>query len=324
MLPITTNAGGRIAQAGQWIQRNPMQTIKQAGAGLLGVATGYRPSQPSNAAKIIYNPKPSQGFLDIKNRIHGTLSRLDKEQIDLENFLNAGAAAAAADAAARGGGGGGGYVMPAPLRLPRMAMPSPEEIAAQLYAAVGAATTPFDNAIGQLGGQRNQNEQSILQADRDARTSMSQTTQDWRTQTAGISNQIADVYRVALTGLNDMLNSNNRAMMNAGFAPANNGGSAALGRLSGLGAAAQEASLARRDAGEATVRDMNFGRGQVTQAGRQTLASSYAQVLGSLNLQKAAAEAAARAEQVNQQAAIRREIERINFEAASQEAAANR
>jgi hypothetical protein len=47
-------------------------------------------------------------------------------------------------------------------------------------------------------------------------------------------------------------------------------------------------------------------------------------VLGGLNLQKAAAEAAARAEQVNRQFALQQEIDRINFDAASQEAAANR
>jgi hypothetical protein len=76
--------------------------------------------------------------------------------------------------------------------------------------------------------------------------------------------------------------------------------------------------------GEAAVRGDRNARSQITQAGTQSMLSSYAQVLGGLNLQKAAAEAAARAEQVNRQFALQQEIDRINFDAASQEAAANR
>jgi len=222
------------------------------------------------------------------------------------------------------GPSGPSYAAPAPLRLPRMAMPSPESLAAQLYAAVGAATSPYQQAIGQLAGQQVSAQAGIKQADQTAGMSMNQATRDWRAATGQISGQIADVYRTALSSLAGFVGGNNAAMMNAGFAPSNTGGNEAYARLAGLGASAQEASLARRDMGEAAVRGDRNARSQITQAGTQSLAASYAQVLGGLNLQKAAAEAAARAEQVNRQFALQQEIDRINFDAASQEAAANR
>ena len=221
-------------------------------------------------------------------------------------------------------GSGPSYAAPAPLRLPRMAMPSPESLAAQLYAAVGAATSPYQQAIQQLAGQQTTAQAGIRQADQTAGESMNQATRDWRAATGQISGQIADVYRTALSDLARFVGGNNAAMMNAGFAPSDTGGTAAMGRLAGLGASAQEASLARSDMGELAVRNDRAARSQITQAGNQSMLSSYAQVLGGLNLQKAAAEAAARAEQVNREFALRQEIDRINFDAASQEAAANR
>jgi hypothetical protein len=175
-----------------------------------------------------------------------------------------------------------------------------------------------------LAGQQLSAQTGIKQADKTAGMSMNQATRDWRAATGQISGQIADVYRTALSDLASFIGGNNAAMMNAGFAPSNTGGTEAYTRLAGLGASAQEASLARRDMGESAVRGDRNARAQITQSGNQSLAASYAQVLGGLNLQKAAAEAAARAEQVNRQFVLQQEIDRINFDAASQEAAANR
>lgn len=273
----------------------------------------------SDAAKR--NASHFQGSQRIGQGMRDRLAEADFEQSEFEATLRALAAGAPGPGS---GPSGAGYAAPPPLRLPRMAMPSPESLAAQLYAAVGAATSPYQQAIGQLAGQRTNAQAGIKQADRDAGMSMNQATRDWRAATGQISGQIADVYRTALSDLARFVGGNNAAMMNAGFAPSDTGGTAAMGRLAGLGASAQEASLARRDMGEAAVRGDRVARGQITQAGNQSMISSYAQVLGGLNLQKAAAEAAARAEQVNREFALRQEVDRINFDAASQEAMANR
>jgi hypothetical protein len=247
------------------------------------------------------------------------LAEKDLNDTLAKNYLDEMAWLASADASS-----GSGERVLAPLVLPRMAMPSPESLAAQLYAAVGAATSPYQQAIQQLAGQQATAQTGIKQADQTAGESMNQATRDWRAATGQISGQIADVYRTALSSLAGFVGGNNAAMMNAGFAPSDTGGTAAMGRLAGLGASAQEASLARRDMGEQAVRGDRVARSQITQAGNQSMLSSYAQVLGGLNLQKAAAEAAARAEQVNREFALRQEVDRINFDAASQEAAANR
>jgi hypothetical protein len=298
---------------------------KGSGAGSPATSSGFNANQVRAAAQPRPPQQRSTGIREAQQALgqfRGALaSRKDLQQAELAAYLEALAAGAGG---ADPGGSGPSYAAPAPLRLPRMAMPSPESLAAQLYAAVGAATSPYQQAIGQLAGQQATAQTGIKQADQTAGESMNQATRDWRAATGQISGQIADVYRTALSSLAGFVGGNNAAMMNAGFAPSDTGGTAAMGRLAGLGASAQEASLARRDMGEQAVRGDRAARDQITQAGNQSMLSSYAQVLGGLNLQKAAAEAAARAEQVNREFALRQEVDRINFDAASQEAAANR
>jgi hypothetical protein len=222
------------------------------------------------------------------------------------------------------GGGGSGYAAPPPLVLPRMQLPAPELLAQQAFMAVDTARAPYTAALAALAASRQQGEQAITAADREATTASARTQQDWQRRTAGIEGNIAAVYRDALSQLAGVVADNNRAMMAAGFQPADTGGNAALGRLSGLGASASEAALVRQRLGADAYRDQRESVRGITQAGREALASTYAQVLGGLQAQQAAAEAAARFEQFNREMALRQQIDQINYYASVQEAVANR
>lgn len=248
----------------------------------------------------------------------GSLSR--KERNAIKNFPGPD------DGSGPSGSGpsGGGYAAPPPLVLPRMQLPAPELLAQQAFMAVDAARSPYTAALSALAQSRTQGEQAITMADREAATAGRQIQGDWQRRTAGIEGNIAGIYRQALDGLASVIAANNQSMMNAGFQPAAAGQNEALSRMAGLGASAREAALVRRQLGADMARDQGAAVAGITQAGRGALSSTYAQVLGSLQAQQAAAEAAARFEQFNREMALRQEIDRINYDASVQEAVANR
>ena len=250
------------------------------------------------------------GIQDAANNIRANIEAIQNFPVGGDDFGGSGPA-------------GGGYAPP-PLVLPRMQLPAPELLAQQAFMAVDTARAPYTAALAALAASRQQGDQAITAANREATTAGRQTQQDWQRRTAGIEGNIASVYRDALSQLAGVVADNNKAMMAAGFQPADTGQTNALGRLSGLGAAARESALVRQRLGADAFRDQQQAVAGVTQAGRGALASTYAQVLGGLQAQQAAAEAAARFEQFNREMALRQQIDQINYDASVQEAMANR
>jgi hypothetical protein len=131
-----------------------------------------------------------------------------------------------------------------------------------------------------------------------------------------LESRIADIYRVAL---NDFAVNASKLGGDRNAAARNQ----SMQFLAAMGANEAAYGARRLQAGEDQSRNALDGSRQVTAAGRSTLASTYAAVLGQIGAQRSAAEAAARAEVENQKFGLLQEVARINHDIAVREAMAN-
>jgi len=223
------------------------------------------------------------------------------------------------------GPGGGGYGPPplAPLVLPRMQQQHPWQAAKEFFDATAFTDAPFVQAINNLNASKMSGQQEIGAADRQARQGLASTSAAFNRDTEGTEQKVAAAYQQAMRALSASVQGNNQAMMDRGFKPGS-GFNSGLQALAQMGAASSEASLVRRNLGQRALQEAAMGVGAITQAGTGTLSSTYQAVLGNINTQRAQAIAGAQFQVQQQQQALAREIDRINYEASVREAEANR
>jgi hypothetical protein len=210
--------------------------------------------------------------------------------------------------------GPGGGRLPSPVTLPRLEGPNDLALAAQLFTAVNAARAPYQAARATLDQSRRTGEKSINTAGVDATRAVSANNQAWRTASAGLDQRIGDAYNQALQQLSGNIGAKYRQSPAA---------IQAMSMLAGLGANAQEYGARRLQQGEASAAGMLNNVSNITQAGKGTLASTYAAVLGQITQQQSAAETAARAQHEAEKQALIQQIAQINHQTAVQEAMAN-